>query len=256
MLASGMASRWAKRLPRQPRARFTFEVILEAAHQLLDQERALNTGAIARRAGVSVGSVYDYFSDKWAVLGELGERVLVANVEAAEKDFLWLSRRPEASAQLIRKFVERAARRRRSPVVRRLLKMAGETGHGDFKRMHLNRVEAILGRVLRAHPTVEAPPPAGVALLTRAIAAALEHAADETRWLDDPDGFEHVVEELTLLAHAYITVDRAAWLPVVRGERASPHPSADAEACVATQSAATDVAADAQATCGPGRPSS
>jgi AcrR family transcriptional regulator len=50
----------------QARARETVDAILEAASSLLEKEgyRAASTNAIARRAGVSVGSLYQYFSSR------------------------------------------------------------------------------------------------------------------------------------------------------------------------------------------------
>lgn len=68
------------RAPRQERSRRTVEAILEAAVQILDQdgEAGFTTNHIARRAGVSIGTLYQYFQDKDAVLLALSER---ANVE-------------------------------------------------------------------------------------------------------------------------------------------------------------------------------
>ncbi|PID79011.1 hypothetical protein CSA17_02780 [bacterium DOLJORAL78_65_58] len=55
-----------KRRPRQERARLTFEAILEAAGQILvtDGYARASTNRIARRAGVSIGSLYQYFRNK------------------------------------------------------------------------------------------------------------------------------------------------------------------------------------------------
>lgn len=63
------ASRRLRRLPRQNRSRDTLRTILEAAGQLLVEQgyAATSTNAIARRAGVSIGSLYQYFPNKQAV---------------------------------------------------------------------------------------------------------------------------------------------------------------------------------------------
>lgn len=58
-----------RRLPRQIRSRDTLGTLLEAAGQLLIEQGydATSTNAIARRAGVSIGSLYQYFDSKQAV---------------------------------------------------------------------------------------------------------------------------------------------------------------------------------------------
>jgi AcrR family transcriptional regulator len=62
-----------RRKPKQRRSRFTCEVIFSAVTQILETkgEAALTTNAIAERAGVSVGSLYQYFLNKEAILIEM-----------------------------------------------------------------------------------------------------------------------------------------------------------------------------------------
>jgi AcrR family transcriptional regulator len=61
------------RVPQQARSRRTRERILEAATDSFEQlgYDETTTAEIARRAGIAVGSVYDYFRDKRAILLEL-----------------------------------------------------------------------------------------------------------------------------------------------------------------------------------------
>lgn len=65
-----------RRSPRQSRSRATWEAIVEAAVQILERRgpEGLNTNRIAERAGVSVGSVYQYFPDKHAILAAAARR--------------------------------------------------------------------------------------------------------------------------------------------------------------------------------------
>lgn len=65
-----------RRAPKQARARATKDAIFEATIQLLETEgeAAFNTNRIAERAGVSIGTLYQYFSRKQDIVIELGNR--------------------------------------------------------------------------------------------------------------------------------------------------------------------------------------
>lgn len=62
--------------PIQHRARATVDAIIEAAGQLLvSQGRAgVTTNAVAQRAGVSIGSLYQYFPNKEAIFAALQDK--------------------------------------------------------------------------------------------------------------------------------------------------------------------------------------
>ncbi len=66
----------ATRKAKQARSRATIDVILDAAAQVLIREgyARATTNRIAQRAGVSVGSIYQYFHDKDAVFAQLIDR--------------------------------------------------------------------------------------------------------------------------------------------------------------------------------------
>ena len=65
-----------RKKPSQGRSRATVEALVSAAAHILEAHGlgALNTNAVAERAGVSVGSLYQYFSGKDAILVALIER--------------------------------------------------------------------------------------------------------------------------------------------------------------------------------------
>lgn len=65
-----------RRRPKQARARATKEAIFEATIQILEGEgeAAFNTNRVAERAGVSIGTLYQYFARKEHILIELGMR--------------------------------------------------------------------------------------------------------------------------------------------------------------------------------------
>jgi AcrR family transcriptional regulator len=76
MMMRGPAKLAPRRQPKQRRARLTVDAVLEAAVKILKQEGfiALTTNRIAEAAGVSIGSVYQYFPDKGAIFAALHRR--------------------------------------------------------------------------------------------------------------------------------------------------------------------------------------
>jgi AcrR family transcriptional regulator len=74
----------ARKEPRQARSKETVNVILEAGARILESEglRGFNTNAISAKAGISVGSLYQYFPNKDAILLGLINRFEAAAHEA------------------------------------------------------------------------------------------------------------------------------------------------------------------------------
>ncbi len=65
-----------RKRPRQTRSAATFDLVLEAAARILERGglAAFNTNAVAAKAGISIGSLYQYFPTKEAILTELIRR--------------------------------------------------------------------------------------------------------------------------------------------------------------------------------------
>ncbi|MCA9575833.1 MAG: TetR/AcrR family transcriptional regulator [Myxococcales bacterium] len=76
-----------KKLPRQARSRVTFDAIVEACARLLVERGygAVTTNHIAEAAGVSIGSLYEYFGDKDAVVHEVVRQTTEGFVADAER---------------------------------------------------------------------------------------------------------------------------------------------------------------------------
>jgi len=66
---AGSSTLRARKAPRQQRSAHTVEALLEAAAQVLEADglEGYNTNAVARRAGASIGTLYQYFPGKDAL---------------------------------------------------------------------------------------------------------------------------------------------------------------------------------------------
>jgi AcrR family transcriptional regulator len=74
------------RKPQQPRAKATVDAIVEAGLTLLAQEgpKGTSTRRIAEVAGIGVGSLYEYFSDREAVHQAMFKRIVADAVTTIE----------------------------------------------------------------------------------------------------------------------------------------------------------------------------
>jgi AcrR family transcriptional regulator len=116
----------SKNGPQQSRSRATVQVILDAAVRILDQEHsdAATTSRIAEVAGVSVGTLYQYFANREAILDALQER----EFERATELIARLLASPEGTteAEVARSIVEGLlVAYRRSPGLHRALALEG-----------------------------------------------------------------------------------------------------------------------------------
>jgi len=76
-----------RKLPSQQRSKDNVERILKAAATVLEEEGydQLKTATIAQKAGASVGSVYQYFPNKHAILIQLVDRWLAGDNRALDE---------------------------------------------------------------------------------------------------------------------------------------------------------------------------
>jgi AcrR family transcriptional regulator len=79
----------AKLQPTQARGQDTYEIVLATAGELLGEVgfEQLSTNAICKRAGLTPPALYRYFPNKYAILKELGDRLMRAQDEAV---FAWV----------------------------------------------------------------------------------------------------------------------------------------------------------------------
>lgn len=118
-----------RKAPRQRRSAHTVEAILEAAAQVLEMDglEGFNTNAVARRAGASIGTLYQYFPSKDALTlallqREEGKYREAATAAAALPDW----------REAVRTFIEVSARQQlERPNLARLLDQ--EEGRPDIR---------------------------------------------------------------------------------------------------------------------------
>jgi AcrR family transcriptional regulator len=101
-MATSQKPRKPRRRPGQDRSRHTVECILEGAARVFDREGLdATTNRIAAEAGVSVGSVYEYFPDKAALLRALAKLHIESARAVIDGIALRWRTEPLSSAELI-----------------------------------------------------------------------------------------------------------------------------------------------------------
>jgi AcrR family transcriptional regulator len=90
----------ARREPTQQRSRERVERMLEAARALIVEKGsdAMRMGEVAERAGVSIGSLYQFFPDKAAIIRTLAERYNTAGRDCIEAELAGVSSKTELQA--------------------------------------------------------------------------------------------------------------------------------------------------------------
>ncbi|MBW0152793.1 MAG: TetR/AcrR family transcriptional regulator [Phenylobacterium sp.] len=181
-----MASKVARRpvrQARQARAQATVEAIIQAAAQILAEAGwgALNTNLVARRAGVSVGSVYEYFPNKNAIVDAILDAHLRQGEALIAQGALRLVDRPDISeivSLLVGGFI---SLHRDDPRLHRVL--SSETPLSPEQRSRVERLRlAIIQMVAEAlAPHVETPELRASLIVD--VAESLSH-----RWLVDEAG--------------------------------------------------------------------
>ena len=142
-----------RKRPLQARSRATVDALLEAATQVLIRHgyEGATTARIAERAGVSVGSLYQYFPNKEALVAALIDRH-VAEVTAVVEQAMAAARgRPleDGLRLMIRAGLD--AHRIAPKLHKILVEQVPRVGRIAEKMDHSRRVAALVEQLLRAH---------------------------------------------------------------------------------------------------------
>lgn len=83
------ASDFTRKRPRQKRAAETVAILIEAGFQVLERDGAerFGTTAVAERAGVSIGTLYQYYANKEELLKAMARQEVVELLEGVSRAF-------------------------------------------------------------------------------------------------------------------------------------------------------------------------
>ena len=191
-----------RRQPSQRRSQDTVNVILEAATRVFEQLGAsATTNQVAERAGVSIGSLYQYFPNKQALLTALHER----HVEQVAQAVLTALDEPAAGDGLVERLVANClAVHRRQPRLQRLLhqdlpQLAQPDHASPAKRQVAQRVQAWVATQCAALGIADA------AVATRTLLTMSESLVHDTV-LRDPsgEGDAQAAVEITRALNGYL----------------------------------------------------
>jgi AcrR family transcriptional regulator len=208
-----------RKRPVQARSQRTVDAILKAAAQVFARRgyAGATTNHIAERAGVSVGSLYEYFPSKDALLVALMEVHLAEGETVLQKAVVELgasgARALAASVRHVaRATVQLHARDRElhrilfeeAPLPRRIRRLLVEIEARATERV---------GALLRTHPEVSVPNPALAAAIVVHTVEALTHRLVIHGGADVD--LEAYVEEIVRLVVRYLTTEEHSARPLL-----------------------------------------
>lgn len=148
------------KIPQQERSKATVEVIVEATASVFSKSgfKKTTTAKVAERAGVSVGSLYQYFPDKEALITAFFDKRLKEDVEwmervAARAFEVPIEHSPAALVRIVTEEMVALYRRDRALYVSvaEILPMAEQTPE---LRRGLSHAVNLTANYLRLHPAV------------------------------------------------------------------------------------------------------
>ncbi len=177
-----------RKKPRQQRSRATWDAILEAAAQLFGEQgyTGTTTNKVAERAGVSIGSLYQYFPNKEALLLALSEQHMEHSGTVLHTVFEHLEREHPGLEETVSRLVDAAVElHRHNPNMHRLL--FEQTPRSPTLMARFQRLESLMaaavGAQLRRLGVAGPRPEARALLLVQSLEAQIHGAV-----LSPPDG--------------------------------------------------------------------
>jgi AcrR family transcriptional regulator len=198
-----------RKTPVQARSAVTVEAISEAAIQVLLSQGAgrLTTTRVADRAGVSVGTLYQYFPNKRSLLFAVLEHHLnnvAARVEAACE-----SACHKPLAEMIREMVEAFvdAKMERADISVALYRVSADVGGPTLIKRISQRSQKAVEAMLRTAPDAQSPPDkSAIDIMLAAMAGAMRSLLEA-----EPNSatIRKSREQLVLLCQSYMAAAAA-----------------------------------------------
>lgn len=143
-----------RKKPRQERARALVEALVEATARVLmtkNDAQDITTNEIAEVAGVSVGSLYQYFPNKESLLAALIERELDQDMASARQIIDAHRDRPlaELIRLLLKEFVDRT--RPRSELHQKVLPLVDDLHRANLVQRERDAMSALFAEVMMDH---------------------------------------------------------------------------------------------------------
>jgi AcrR family transcriptional regulator len=189
-----------RRKPRQKRAQATLGLMFDAAVEVISRHgiTKLTMERVAQAAGLSVGSMYQYFENKQALLMALAEREFAGTSQAVLESVTAAMQVPgadldEVAAQALVSSIGHNFRLRRELVL-----LASNAGRADMLQLPLMKVEAafVAAGLIPASPNAQLRAFVLISAATGVLHAALQR---DGQWLGDSD----LPKEIARLTRAY-----------------------------------------------------
>jgi len=204
-MASGtLAAFEPRKTPVQARATVTVQAISEATIQVLLRHGAesLTTTRVAHRAGVSVGTLYQYFPNKQSLLFSVLERHLEKVTEEVEDACRRARYKPltEMIKEVVEAFVD--AKTVRADISAALYKIAPDVGGIALVKREAQRMRKGIFRLLESAPECKASPDEfAIQIMLAAMSGAMRLVLEGG---DSTTAMRKLREQLVLLCQAYM----------------------------------------------------
>ena len=209
MSTNNVAAFEPRKTPVQARSAVTVEAISEATIQILLTHGSdrLTTTRVADRAGVSVGTLYQYYPNKQSLLFSVLENHLNAVATAVENACEQACHKPLADMmrEMVEAFVDIKIERADTSVA--LYRVSGDVGGPELMKKISHRLHRAIERMIGTAPDLESHPDRfAIDMMLAAMSGAMRSVLEAG---GSPAMMRKLREHLVLLCQSYIAAATA-----------------------------------------------